>query len=155
MTPSPISSTPILRGTLIWSALAAAVLALVAAVAGFAIAGANGLWSGLVGVLLSFLFLGITAASILFANRWYGDALYVPIFFAIVLGGWLVKLGVFVVVMLILSNQPWVESAVLFVSIIAGVVLSLVVDAVVVMRMRLPNISDIQLPTRVDDEDAS
>lgn len=155
MTPSPVSSTPILRGTLTWSALTAVVLALIAGGIGFAVAGTNGLWSGLIGVLLSFLFLGITAGSILFANRWFGDPLYVPIFFAIVLGGWLVKLGVFVVLMLVLGGQPWVAPKVLFVSIIAGVIVSLVVDAVVVMRMRLPNVSDIELPTQVDDEDAS
>lgn len=155
MTPSPVSSTPILRRTLIWSAVAAGVLALIAAGIGLAVAGSDGLWSGLIGVLLSFVFLGITAGSILFANRWFGDPLYVQFFFAIVLGGWLVKLGVFFVVMLLLGNQPWVAPTVLFLSIIAGVVMSLVVDAVVVMRMRLPNVSDIELPTHVDDDERS
>ncbi|BDZ38652.1 hypothetical protein [Microbacterium suwonense] len=155
MTPSPVSSTPILRRTLIWSAVAAGVLALIAAGIGFAVAGVEGLWSGLIGVLLSFVFLGITAGSILFANRWFGDPLYVQFFFAIVLGGWLVKIGVFFVLMFILGGQSWVAPKVLFVSIIAGVVVSLIVDALVIMRMRLPNVSDIELPTQVEDEDPS
>lgn len=155
MSSSPVSSTPILRSTLIWSAVAAAVLAVIAAVIGYAVAGQNGLWSGLIGVLLAFVFLGITAGSILFANRWFGDALYVPIFFGIVLGGWLVKIGVFIVLMLVLGNQPWVAPQVLFLSIIAGVGMSLVVDALVVVRMRLPHVSDIELPTEVPDDDAS
>jgi len=155
MTPSPVSSTPILRRTLIVSALATLVLAVIAGGIGFAVAGAHGLWSGLVGVLLTMLLLGVTAGSILFANRWFGDPLYVQFFFAIVLGGWLVKIGLFVVVMLLLGRQPWVVPQVLFLSIVAGVVVSLVIDALVVMRMRLPNVSDIELPTEVEDDGTS
>jgi len=155
MTPSPVSSTPILRRTLIVSGLATLVLAVLAGGIGFAVAGEHGLWSGLVGVLLAMLFLGVTAGSILFANRWFGDPLYVQFFFAIVLGGWLVKIGLFVVVMLLLGRQPWVAPEVLFLSIVAGVVVSLVIDALVVMRMRLPNVSDIELPTQVEDDEAS
>ena len=152
MTASPVSSTPILRRTLAWSAGAALVLALAAAGIGHAVDGMSGMWSGLIGVLLAFLFLGITAGSILFANRWFGDPIYVQLFFAIVLGGWLLKLGVFLVVMIILGGQPWISPMVFFLSIVAGVVLSLVVDMIVLMRMRLPNVSDVDLPT-VNPED--
>ncbi|MGX1791453.1 hypothetical protein ACWIDW_00680 [Microbacterium sp. NPDC055312] len=152
MTPSPVSSTPILRRTLTWSAGAALVLALAAAGIGYAVDGTSGLWSGLIGVLLAFLFLGITAGSILFANRWFGDPIYVQLFFAIVLGGWLLKLGLFLVIMIVLSGQPWISPLVFFLSIVAGVVLSLVVDALVLVRMRLPHVSDIDLPT-VNPED--
>ncbi len=67
---------------------------------GFLVGGAEGLGSGLLGVVLSAVFLAITAGSILIANRWFGDALYVPIFFGIVLGGWILKLVVFVVALL-------------------------------------------------------
>jgi len=154
MTPSPVSSTPILRRTLTWSAGAALVLALVAGGIGYAVDGTNGLWSGLIGVLLAFLFLGITAGSILFANRWFGDPIYVQLFFAIVLGGWLVKLGLFLVIMIVLSGQPWISPLVFFLSIVAGVVLSLVVDAIVLLRMRLPHVSDIDLPTVNPEDDA-
>ncbi|QMU97878.1 hypothetical protein FVO59_12185 [Microbacterium esteraromaticum] len=154
MTSSPVSSTPILRRTLVWSAGAALVLALIAGGIGYGVDGASGLWSGLIGVLLAFLFLGITAGSILFANRWFGDPIYVQLFFAIVLGGWLLKLGVFLVVMIVLSGQPWISPLVFFLSIVAGVALSLVVDMIVLMRMRLPNVSDIDLPTVNPEDDA-
>lgn len=154
MSPSPVSSTPILRRTLIWSAVAAGALAVVAGAVGFLVDGADGLWSGLLGVLLAALFLAITAISILVANRWYGDPIYVQLFFAIVLGGWLLKLGVFVVVMIVLSGQPWISPMVFFLSIVAGVVLSLAVDVVVLTRMRLPNVSDVNLPTEVPEDRA-
>lgn len=154
MSPSPVSSTPILRRTLIWSAVATVVLALIAGGIGFAVAGGEGLVSGLLGVLLAALFLAITAISILVANRWYGEPLYVQLFFAIVLGGWLLKLGVFVLVMILLSGQPWLDPMVFFLSIVAGVMMSLVVDVVILSRMRLPHVSDTTLPTEVPEDRA-
>ncbi len=154
MTPSPVSSTPILRRTLVWSGVSALVLAVIAGGVGFAVAGGDGLLSGLLGVLLSVVFLGITGGSILFANRWFGDPIYVQLFFAIVLGGWLLKLGIFVVVMIVLSGQPWIVPMVFFLSIVAGIAMSLVVDVIVLTRMRLPSVSDISLPTEAPEDRA-
>lgn len=152
MSPSPVSSTPILRRTLLWSAVATVVLAIVAAVVGFAVAQGEGLVSGLLGILLAAVFLAITGISILVANRWYGDPIYVQLFFAIVLGGWLLKLGVFIVVMIVLSGQPWIVPMVFFLSIVAGVLMSLAIDVVVLTRMRLPHVSDASLPTEVPED---
>lgn len=154
MSPSPVSSTPILRRTLIWSAVATGALAIVAGAIGYAVAQGEGLVSGLLGVLLAAVFLGITGLSILIANRWYGDPLYVQLFFAIVLGGWLLKLGVFVVVMMLLAGQPWLDPMVFFLSIVAGVIMSLAIDVVVLTQMRLPHVSDTTLPTEVPEDRA-
>jgi hypothetical protein len=151
---STVSSTPVLRTTLVWSAVVTAILAVAGAVIGYAAAGVDGLWSVLVGVGLAFLFLGITGASILVANRWFGDDLYVPIFFGIVLGGWIVKFGVFIVVLLLLRDQPWLEQTPFFLALVVGIVASLVVDVVVMMRMRIPHVSDATLPTAADLHDA-
>ncbi|PCE14841.1 hypothetical protein AUC47_01445 [Microbacterium sp. SZ1] len=147
MSPNPVSSNPILRRTLVWSAVAMVALAVVAGLVGLLVGGGEGLVSGLLGVVLAMLFLGITALSILIANRWFGDPLYVQFFFAIVLGGWLLKLGLFVVIMIVLSGQPWIQPMVFFLSIVAGVIVSLGIDVVVLTRMRLPNVSDASLPT--------
>lgn len=154
MSPSPVSSNPILRRTLLWSALSMVVLAIVAGMIGLLVGGGEGLVSGLLGVLLSMLFLGITALSILIANRWFGDPLYVQLFFAIVLGGWLLKLGLFVVIMIVLSGQPWIQPMVFFLSIVTGVVATLVIDVIVITRMRLPNVSDASLPTEAPTDHA-
>lgn len=154
MSPSPVSSNPILRKTLIWSAVSMVILALVAGAIGLLVGGGEGLISGLLGVVLAMLFLGITALSILIANRWFGDPLYVQLFFAIVLGGWLLKLGLFVVIMIVLSGQPWVHPMVFFLSIVTGVVATLVIDVIVITRMRLPNVSDASLPTEAPTDRA-
>ena len=146
MSPHPVSSTPILRTALVWSGAVTAVLAIAAAVIGFLVVGTEGLWSGLAGVLIAAVFLGITAASILIANRWYGDPLYVPVFFGIVLGGWLLKLVLFIVALLVLRDQAWVAPAVFFVALVVSVMASLAVDVVVLLKMRIPHVSDVSLP---------
>lgn len=153
MSPSPVSSTPILRKTLVWSGVSALVLAVVAAVVGYLVAQQDGLISGLLGVSISVVFLAVTSASILIANRWYGEPLFVQFFFAIVLGGWLLKIAVFFLLMVLLQDQPWIVPVVFFVAIVTGVLTSLVIDALVLMTMRLPAVSDVNLPT-VNPEDA-
>ncbi|MFT4211323.1 MAG: hypothetical protein QM626_05565 [Microbacterium sp.] len=150
---STVSSTPILRTALIWSGIVTGVLAVIGVVVGFLVGGGAGLVSALAGVLAAAVFLSITAASILVANRWFGDPLYVPIFFGVVLGGWLVKIVVFVVAMLVLRDQSWIDRPVFFVALVAGVVAALVVDVVVMTRMRLPAVSDTTLPTDPDEGD--
>ncbi len=145
-----LSSTPVLRRTLLLSAAATGVLAVVGAVVGFVVAGTSGLWSALIAVVLAAVFLGFTAATILIANRWYSDPLYVPIFFGAVMGGWLLKFVVFLVVLFLLRGQPWLNPGVFFIALVISVVVSLVIDAVVMVRMRIPAVSDVTLPTLAD-----
>lgn len=153
MSPSPVSSTPVLRTALTWGGIVAGVLAVLGAVVGFAVAGGEGIASALTGVVVGAFFSAVTAASILIANRWFGDPLYVPIFFGIVLGGWIVKLVLFIVALLVLRDQPWIDPVVFFVALVASVLGSLIVDAVVLVRMRIPHASDVSLPTDPDAGD--
>ena len=145
-----VSSTPVLRTTLLWSAVATAVLAIAGAAIGYAVGGMDGLWSALVAVVLAAVFLALTAASILIANRWYGDALYIPIFFGLVMGAWVLKFVVFIVVLIGLRGQPWLNSTVFFIALVTSVVASLVIDVIVMTRMRIPHASDVTLPTAAD-----
>jgi hypothetical protein len=154
VSPNPVSSNPILRTTLVWAGVVTAVLAIVGGAIGFFVGGVTGLWAALLGVLIGALFLAITAISILIANRWFGDPLFVPIFFGIVLGGWILKFVVFLVILLAIRGQGWFQetAGIFFFALVAGVVASLVVDAVVVMRMRVPAV-DVELPTDPDAGD--
>jgi hypothetical protein len=153
MSPSPVSSTPILRTVLVWSGTVTAILAVVGAVVGYLVAGTTGLWSALLGVLVAAVFLAITGASILIANRWYGNDLYVPVFFGIVMGGWILKFVVFIAILFVLRGQPWIEPGVFFVAAVVSVLASLAVDVVVMLRMRIPHVSDVELPTDPDAGD--
>ena len=148
-TPPPANqptSVPILRRILIYGAALALGIAVVGAIVGGIVAGWPGVISALVGTLIAVLFMGITAASILIANRYAGRESAIGAFFGIVMGGWIVKFVVFLVLIVLLKDQPWVEPVVLFLSIIAGVVGSLVVDAVVVLKSRMTYVSDVTLP---------
>lgn len=150
MTHQTISSTPVLRTTLLWSAVATAALAVIGAIVGYLVGGPEGLWSALIAVMLSAVFLGLTGASILFANRWYGDPLYVPIFFGSVMGAWLVKFVLLIVVLFAIRDQPWLNQGVFFIALVISVAVSLVIDVLVMTRMRIPHASDVTLPTLAD-----
>lgn len=106
--------------------------------------GQTGLFGALVGTALSIVFLSLTAASIAVANLFIKSDFYVVMFFVVVLGTWLIKFVAFIVAALLLRDQPWLNPTVLFVSIIVGVIISLIIDMVVVAKSRLPYVSDVK-----------
>src|SRR5690554_3806780 len=138
---------PVMKKVLLYGALLAAAIAVVGSVIGFLVAGGSGVASALVGTALAVVFLAITALSILLASRYS-----ITVFFGIVMGAWLLKFVLFLVIVFLLKDLPWVHTVVLFLSIVAGVVGTLVVDVVVIARSRMPYVSDITLPG--DGEDA-
>ncbi len=140
------TSNPVLRRALVWGAVLAAVILVVSAVLGLVFAGVEGLVSALIGTVMAVVFMGITAASILFANRFASSDLFVGIFFGVVLGGWILKFILFIVLVVVLRDASWLNTTVLFLSIVAGVLASLVVDVLVVAKSRLPYASDVELP---------
>jgi hypothetical protein len=132
------SSVPVLKRTLFFGFLFAVAIAVVGALIGFLVAGPIAAWSAVIGAAMAGVFLGITAASILWAVRYD-----IVGFFAIVLGAWLLKFVAFIVAAIALRDQPWINPTALFLSLIAGVISSLVVDVVVVMKTRIPYVSDL------------
>lgn len=150
--PTQPTSVPILKRILVYGGFLALLIAIVGATAGGIVDGWIGVVSALVGTAMAVVFMGITAGSILLANRFAGQEAAVGAFFGIVLGGWLLKFVVFLVLMVLLRDQPWVSPVVLFLSMIAGVIGSLVVDAVVVLKSRMSYVSDITLPPAPTDE---
>lgn len=141
-----MTSNPVFIASLRWGGILALVLGLVGGTIGWFTDSSRGLVSALIGTGIAVVFLSITAISILIANRYSKSDLFVPLFFGIVMGGWILKFVIFIVLALILRQQPWVNGLVLFLSIVAGVIGSLVVDAIVVMKSRLPYASDVKLP---------
>jgi len=134
--PQP-SSVPILKRTLLFGFLYAAAIAVVGGGVAWLVVGPIGALSVVIGAVMAGVFLGITAASILVAIKYD-----IVAFFAIVLGAWLLKFVLFLVLAIALRDQPWINTTSLFLALIAGVIGSLVVDVVVVMKTRMPYISD-------------
>lgn len=161
MTPAPVppaqtsvqpSSVPVFKRVLVSGGFLALGIALVGMVLGGIAAGGTGVLSAAIGTVMAVVFMGITAASILLANRYAGRESAVGAFFGIVLGGWLLKFVVFLVLVFLLKDQPWINTVVLFLSIVAGVIGSLIVDAVVVLKSRMPYASDVVLPPAPHDD---
>jgi membrane-bound metal-dependent hydrolase YbcI (DUF457 family) len=132
------SSVPVLKRTLFFGFLFAVAIAVVGGLIGYLVAGPIAAWSAVMGAAMAGVFLGITAASILWAVRYD-----IVGFFAIVLGAGLLKFVAFIVAAIALRDQPWINPTALFLSLIAGVISSLVVDVVVVMKTRIPYVSDL------------
>jgi hypothetical protein len=137
---------PVLKNTILFGGLLAVAIAVVGSIVGFLVDGSTGLVSALIGAAMAFVFLGVTAGSILLANRIANSDFLNPLFFITVLGGWLLKFAVFLVLLFILKDQPWINNVVLLLTVIVGVVGSLIVDVVVIARSRQPYV-DVQLPS--------
>ncbi|MFC5929075.1 hypothetical protein D6T64_14605 [Cryobacterium melibiosiphilum] len=148
--PQP-TSIPVLRRILVYGGWLAIGIAVIGAALGGIFVGGIGVVSALIGTAMAVVFMGITAGSILLANHFAGRESAIGAFFGIVMGGWLLKFVVFLVLMFLLRDQPWISPIVLFLSIVAGVIGSLVVDAVVVMKSRMSYVSDVTLPSAPTD----
>jgi hypothetical protein len=139
------TAMPILRRALVYGAWLALAIAVIGGTVGWFVAGGSGVLSALVGTAMAAVFLGITSGSILLANRSSKSDMFSPVFFIIVMGGWLLKFVLFLVIIFVLRDQQWIQPVVLFLSIVAGVVGSLAVDVIVVATSRQPYV-DVTLP---------
>lgn len=131
---------------LVYGAILAAGIAVVGGVIGYLNAGTPGLISALVGTAMAVVFLGITAATMLLSSR-----LEMAAFFGVVMGAWLLKFVVFIVLVILMRDQPWVEPTVLFLAVVAGVVGTLLVDVVVIVTSRIPY-ADVSLPEHAPEK---
>lgn len=140
------TATPIFRRILIYGSILAVGIGVVGAILGGIFVGSSGVVSALVGTALAVVFMLVTAVTILVANKYATGATKIGAYFGIIMLGWLAKFILFIVLVLVLREQPWVHPTVLLLAIIAGVVGSLVVDLVVIAKSRLPHASDVTLP---------
>jgi len=141
-----MNASSIFTQILKYTGVLALVIAVVGGGLGYLFAGTDGLWSALVGVGLAILFAAITAASMLVAIRFTLGA-----FFGIVMGAWLLKLVIFIVLLVVLRDQPFVNDVVLFLALVVSIIGTLAVDALVVVRGRLAYVSDATLPPAPQD----
>ncbi len=145
-TPPRSSAAPVLRLSLVYGASLFAAIAVVGSVVGALVSELPGLLSALIGAGMGFVFLAVTAVSILLADRITKGDLLSPVFFALVLGAWLLKFVVFLVLVFTLREASFVDPVVLFVTLVIAVLGGLVTDLVAVSRGRVPYVSDITLP---------
>ncbi|GAA1748589.1 hypothetical protein [Agromyces humatus] len=137
---------PILRRALVYGGILAVGLAVVGSIVGYLVAGIPGLTSALIAAVLTVVFFGLTAATVLIASHVAKGQMFSTVFFGIVLGGWLAKLLVFFVAVLFVSRQEFIDPYVFFITIVVAVIGSLVVDVLAFRNARVPYVSDVDLP---------
>lgn len=144
----PSTAAPVLRRALIYGAALSFAIAIIGSVIGALVADLPGMLSALIGAGMGFVFLGLTAASILLADRVTGTDLLSPAYFGIVIGTWILKFILFLVLVFTLREADFVEPVVLFVCLVAAVLGGLVTDIVAATRSRVPYVSDVRLPSK-------
>ncbi|MGY6497715.1 MAG: hypothetical protein ACXIUP_05760 [Microcella sp.] len=127
-----------LKLSLIYGGAVSIVIAIVGSVVGALVADLAGLLSALIGAAVGFLFVGITALSVLIAVRTTKDDPSSPIFFVIIMGAWLLKLVGFIAFVAIFRGVDALDPVVLFVALVAAAIGSVGADVVAVLRSRIP-----------------
>ena len=141
MTVSQIARRALLAGVVVTS-----IITIVAATAGALMSELAGMLGAFVGAALGYALLGLTPLSIIWGFKLGKGDVLSPGFFGAVLGTWLLKFVVFLAAVFWLGDQEWLDRTILFVTIVASVLATLVTDLVVVAKSRMPYVSDITLP---------
>ena len=129
------SSTQVFAKALKLSALLVVSVAVICSIIGFLVVGIDGLWTALIGAAIALVFTSLTVLSVLFGAR-------LPLggFYGLVLGGWLLKIVLFAVLMAALQRMDFIHGPTLFFAIVLSVLGSLCIDSWVVLRSRIPTI---------------
>jgi hypothetical protein len=127
-----------LRTALLLGAIVTVAIAVVGGGIGFALVGPIGVSSALVGSAMAFVFMGITAGSILIGQNATGGSIASGLFFGIVLGAWLLKFVLFLVAAFAIRNSDSFDTVIAFSCVIAAVLGALVSDVIAISRARVP-----------------
>ena len=129
------SSTQVFAKALKLSALLVVSVAVICSIIGYLVVGIDGLWTALIGSAIALVFTSLTVLSVLFGAR-------LPLggFYGLVLGGWLLKIVLFALLMAALQRMDFIHGPTLFFAIVLSVLGSLSIDSWVVLRSRIPTI---------------
>ncbi|MCP2266172.1 hypothetical protein ACFQHV_16935 [Promicromonospora thailandica] len=121
-----------LRSALRDSLLLVAGLAVLGSLVGLLVAGVPGLWGALIGAALAAFFCGATVLSMLWTVGKGAVTMG-----AVVMGGWIAKMVVLIVVMAVLTQFDFYDRVVLFVVLLLGAVGSALLDYRAVKNARV------------------
>lgn len=110
-------------------------IALLGSLVGFLVIGISGVYAALIGSGAAFLFTALTALSVLI-----GSKLNLAGFLGAVLGGWLVKMVLFLIGFSMLNRAEWLtreSRPIVFFTVVAAVIGGLVIDTMIVSKARL------------------
>jgi len=129
----PDSTATVFRKVIKYGALLIGGIAILAGLLGYVLVGVTGLVSALIGAGMALLFVTFTALSV-----WLGGKLNLGGFYGVVLGGWLLKVGGFLVMVYLLKRAEFINGPTLFFTLVASILGSLAIDTMVFLKARLP-----------------
>jgi hypothetical protein len=130
---SSTSADHLFKKVLGQTALLTGLIASLGSLAGYFVVGMNGVVSALIGAGLAFAFGALTVVSMIVGRR-----LSLAGFFGVVMGGWLIKLIGFALLARSLQGADFINGPVLFLTLVAAILGSLVIDSIAVLSARIP-----------------
>jgi hypothetical protein len=127
------SAEQLFKNVLGQTALLTGLIASLVSLAGFIVEGMNGVVSALIGAGLAFAFGALTVVSMIIGRK-----LSLAGFFGVVMGGWLIKLIGFALLARSLQGAEFINGPVLFLTLVAAILGSLVIDSIAVLSARIP-----------------
>jgi hypothetical protein len=127
------SAEQLFKNVLGQTALLTGLIASLGSLAGFIVEGMNGVVSSLIGAGLAFAFGALTVVSMMIGRK-----LSLAGFFGVVMGGWLIKLIGFALLARSLQGAEFINGPVLFLTLVAAILGSLVIDSIAVLSARIP-----------------
>ena len=112
-------------------------IAVIGGVAGWFVKGADGVLSAAIGAAMALFFGALTVLSV-----WIGGRYSLGVFFGAVMGGWILKLVIFLGLTFALKNADFLARPVFFFTVVAAILSTLVVDALVAMKARIPAVGE-------------
>ena len=134
--------TSVMKRVLKFGTILVLVIAVLGSLIGYFVAGVPGVLAALVGGLAALAFTGLTALSVLVGARFTLAG-----FLGAVLGGWLLKMLLFLVAFTVLNKAPWLTREarpIVFFTIVIAVIGGLILDTRIVSKARLS--AEVKLP---------
>lgn len=132
----------VMKRVLKFGALLVLAILVLGSLIGYFVAGISGILAALAGSFAALAFTGLTALSVL-----VGSKLSLPGFLGAVLGGWLLKMVLFLIAFTVLNKAEWLTREarpIVFFTIVVAVIGGLILDTRIVSKARLS--ADVKLP---------
>jgi hypothetical protein len=132
-----VSADQLFRSVFLQSTVLVLAIATIGSGLGWIFAGVTGVTSALIGSVVALVFTLLTVISV-----WFGSKLPLAGFYGLVLGGWLLKIVLFGVLLAVLLGAEFLHGPTFFFAVVATVLGGLAIDSVAVLRNRIPTVGE-------------
>ncbi len=122
---------------LVFTSVSTAAIAVISGTVGLIFFGTDGLLSAAIGAAMALVFSALTVLSI-----WLGGRYSLGVFFGAVMGGWLLKLVLFLGLTVALRGAHFLVRPLFFFTVVAAILASLVIDAFIATKARIPVVGE-------------